>query len=70
VAYLVCAGFGLDSMDYTLGYVANWSNGDSERVLATAVTVQRCTRVILEATGQTAFLSVDGEHPASSAGGR
>jgi antirestriction protein ArdC len=70
VAYLVCAGFGLDSMEYTLGYMANWSDGDSERVLATAVTVQRCARAILAATEQTAFLSVGDEHPASSAGVR
>jgi antirestriction protein ArdC len=48
-AYLVCAAFGLDSMEYTLGYVANWSGGDSTQVLATAATVQRCARTILEA---------------------
>jgi hypothetical protein len=53
-AYLVCAAFGLDSMDYTLGYVANWSGGDAAQVLATAVTVQRCARAILEAAGPTA----------------
>jgi hypothetical protein len=50
-AYLVCAAFGLDSMDYTLGYVATWSGGDATQVLATAVTVQRCARTILEAAG-------------------
>jgi antirestriction protein ArdC len=48
-AYLVCAAFGLDSMDYTLGYVANWSGGDSAQILATAITVQRCARAILDA---------------------
>jgi antirestriction protein ArdC len=48
-AYLVCAGFGLNSMEYTLGYVATWSGGDSTQVLATAATVQRCARAILEA---------------------
>jgi antirestriction protein ArdC len=50
-AYLVCSAFGLDSMDYTLGYVATWSGGDATQVLATAVTVQRCARAILEAAG-------------------
>jgi hypothetical protein len=70
VAYLVCAEFGLDSMDYTLGYVANWSNGDSERVLATAVTVQRCARAILEAAEQTTFHSAGHQHPASWPGVR
>jgi hypothetical protein len=49
VAYLVCAAFGMDSLDYTLGYVANWSGGDPNRVLATASTVQRCAREILDA---------------------
>jgi antirestriction protein ArdC len=53
-AYLVCAGFGLDSMEYTLGYVATWSGGDSSQVLATAATVQRCARAILE-TADSAF---------------
>jgi hypothetical protein len=70
VAYLVCAAFGLDSMDYTLGYVANWSGGDADRVLATAVTVQRCARAILEASEQTTSPSVRSEPQTSSAGVR
>lgn len=70
VAYLVCAGYGLDSMDYTLGYVANWSGGDADRVLATAVTVQRCARTILESAEQTVSPSGGSERPTSFAGVR
>jgi hypothetical protein len=47
VAYLVCHSFGLDAMDYSLGYVASWSGADSEAVLSTARTVQRCAAEIL-----------------------
>ena len=48
VAFLVCSAHGLDSTGYTLGYVANWSDGNVDRVLATANAVQRCARRILE----------------------
>jgi hypothetical protein len=47
VAYLVCHAFGLDAMDYSLGYVASWSGADSDVVLATARTVQQCAAEIL-----------------------
>lgn len=48
VAFLVCSAFGLDSMDYTLGYVAGWSEGDVAQVMATATAVQRCAAAILD----------------------
>lgn len=48
VAYLVCAAYGLDAIDYTLGYVAGWSGGDPAVVLATANTVQSCANTILD----------------------
>ena len=70
VAYLVCAGFGLDSMEYTLGYVTNWSDGDVDRVLATAVTVQRCARAILESAEQTDSPAAGSERPTSLTGAR
>ena len=66
----MCAGFGLDSIDYTLGYVANWSGGDADRVLATAVTVQRCTRAILESAEQMASHAEWVRHPTSLTGAR
>jgi hypothetical protein len=67
VAYLVCAGFGLDSIDYTLGYVAHWSGGDTDQVLSTAVAVQRCARAILESGEQTASLAEAAECQTSQA---
>jgi hypothetical protein len=70
VAYLVCAGFGLDSMDYTLGYVTNWSDGDADRVLATAVTVQRCARAILESAEQTDPIAAGSGRPTPLSGAR
>ncbi len=51
VAYLVCHSFGLDAMDYSLGYVASWSGADAEVVLATARTVQHCAAEILAGRG-------------------
>jgi N-terminal domain of anti-restriction factor ArdC/IrrE N-terminal-like domain len=51
VAYLVCAAYGLDAMDYSLGYVAHWSRGDQDRVLATAATVRACAAGILDRAG-------------------
>ena len=47
VAYLVSHAFGLDAMEYSLGYVAAWSGADVDTVLATARTVQRCAAEIL-----------------------
>jgi len=47
VAYLVSHSFGLDSMDYSLGYVTGWSGADADAVLATARSVQHCAAEIL-----------------------
>jgi hypothetical protein len=49
VAFLVCHSFGLDSMDYSLGYVSGWSSGSTDQVLATARAVQQCAAQILGA---------------------
>jgi len=58
VAFLVCAAFGLDAMDYSLGYVSNWSGGDPDVVLRTADTVRNCARVVVEQAGR-AGVSLD-----------
>ena len=50
VAFLVCHSFGLDSMDYSLGYVSGWSSGSTDQVLATARAVQLCAAQILGAS--------------------
>jgi len=49
VAFLVCHSFGLDSMDYSLGYVSGWSSGSTDQVLATARAVKQCAAQILGA---------------------
>lgn len=47
VAYMVCAGLGIDSAGYSLGYVASWSGGDLTKVAATANRVTGCARAVL-----------------------
>ncbi|MGH7358774.1 MAG: ImmA/IrrE family metallo-endopeptidase, partial [Acidimicrobiia bacterium] len=48
VAYLVAAHVGLDSTDYTIPYVAHWSGGDLDLVLATADRVVDTARHITD----------------------
>ena len=47
VAYMVCAGLGIDSAGYSLPYVASWSGGDLTKVAATANRVIDCARRVL-----------------------
>ena len=47
VAYMVCAGLGIDSAGYSLPYVASWSGGDLTKVSATANRVIGCARNVL-----------------------
>ncbi len=47
VAYMVCAGLGIDSAGYSLGYVASWNGGDLTKVAATANRVIGCARDVL-----------------------
>jgi len=47
VAYMVCAGLGIDSAGYSLPYVASWSGGDLTKVSATANRVIGCAREVL-----------------------
>ena len=48
---LICDAYGLDSVPYTLGYVATWADGDADAVLATAKTVRETASVILAGAG-------------------
>lgn len=50
VAYLVANSHGLPTDDYTLPYVAGWSDGKTEVVAATADRVLKTARTILAAT--------------------
>jgi len=47
VAYLVGSAFGLDTTDYSLGYVVNWSGGDHRVVLAVAQRVMNAAAMAL-----------------------
>ncbi|WP_061230131.1 ArdC-like ssDNA-binding domain-containing protein [Dietzia cinnamea] len=49
VAYVVAGLHGLDTSDYSVGYVASWSSGQAEKVKATAIRVQEAVHLIAEA---------------------
>jgi hypothetical protein len=49
VAYILSAGWGLDTSSYSTGYLAGWSGGDVAAITATATKVLACARAILEA---------------------
>jgi antirestriction protein ArdC len=66
VAFLVADAFGLDSMEYSLGYVAAWSKGDAGTVLATAEAVQKTAGAILAAAELRAAASSE---PLAACGG-
>jgi hypothetical protein len=51
VAYVVCQAVGLDSTDYSLPYVAHWSNGSPPLVRTTAERVVATAREVLEGLG-------------------
>lgn len=53
VAYVVVGMFGLDSSSYTIGYVANWSQGDTEIIRSTAANVLKASHIIYEALTET-----------------
>ena len=47
VAYVVCQHFGLETSEYSLGYVASWAGDDPSRVKATADNVVRTANKIV-----------------------
>ena len=47
VAYLIGSAFGLDTTEYSLGYVVNWSGGDHRVVLAVAQRVMEAATAAL-----------------------
>jgi hypothetical protein len=55
VAYLACQELGVDSSDYSFGYVASWSGGGPEAarlIAATGGRILRAVRSILEAEAE------------------
>jgi hypothetical protein len=49
VAYIVAGMLGLDTSDYSVGYVAGWSNCDAETIKATAANVLRTAHTLADA---------------------
>lgn len=49
VAYVTAGMFGLDTSGYSIGYVAHWSEGDTEMIEATAANVLRAAHTIADA---------------------
>ncbi len=53
VAYIVCGSLGLDSADYSFGYVAGWGGGENvtNRIRQSGQRIQRAVQQILVALG-------------------
>lgn len=49
VAYVVAGMLGLDTTAYSIGYVAHWSEGDTEVIKGTAANVLRAAHLIADA---------------------
>lgn len=46
VAYVLAGLFGLDTSDYSVGYIAGWSKGDVELIKATATNVMAAVKTL------------------------
>nr|WP_181716216.1 ArdC-like ssDNA-binding domain-containing protein [Cryobacterium sp.]QJS06018.1 hypothetical protein [Cryobacterium sp.] len=53
VAYVVAGILGLDTSDYSVGYVAGWSNCEAETIKATAANVLRTAHALADALTET-----------------
>lgn len=49
VAYVVCHALGIDSADYTFGYLVGWADGDRKRFEKVLGAVQECADAIIKA---------------------
>ncbi|MBY4576286.1 hypothetical protein ACN94_22660 [Gordonia paraffinivorans] len=61
VAYIVAGMLGLDTSDYSIGYIASWAEGDPQVVAETASNVLEVARRIAAALGPDAEDQDDGE---------
>ena len=50
IAYLICAAAGLDAAEYSVGYVAGWSNGDVTLLRDTATRVITTSAAVIAAS--------------------
>lgn len=53
VAYVVAGSLGLDTSDYSIGYIAGWSNCDTETIKSAAANVLRAAHKIADAITET-----------------
>jgi len=63
VAYVVCSELGIDSGEYSFGYVAGWAGGGeaaSKAISASAQRIQQAARAILDALEPMAELATEG----------
>jgi hypothetical protein len=51
IAFMVCAACGIDSSDYSFGYVATWSGGGDEAIAAIKAVGTRIQQVANELLG-------------------
>lgn len=51
IAFMVCAACGIDSSDYSFGYVATWSGGGDEAIAAIKAVGTRIQQVTNELLG-------------------
>ena len=50
VAYVVCQHFGIDTSDYSFGYVAGWSKGkELDELKASLDTIRSCAAGLIDA---------------------
>ena len=53
VAYVVCQHFGIDTSDYSFGYVAGWSKGkELDELKASLDTIRTCAAGLIDAIEQ------------------
>jgi antirestriction protein ArdC len=62
VAYIVCQEFGIDSSQYTFGYVAGWAGDCASNAISTSAhRIAQAARVILDLLEPTADRATEGE---------
>lgn len=53
VAYVVCQHFGIDTSDYSFGYVAGWSKGkELDELKASLDTIRSCAAGLIDAIAE------------------
>jgi antirestriction protein ArdC len=66
IAYVVAGVCGLDTSQYSIGYIANWSDGDTAMIKNTAEHVLSTSRTIIDLLTPEQELKVAAERPADA----